>query len=121
MKEKTKSTKQNKNFIQEIIGLSLALIACVIFWLPIYKYTEISGIWFWKTTSEKFLDLKPDLISGGIALFFTLLLYLRGIICFNNKISTLISFLINLTLFATIIQIFISPVQSNPAVKNIFL
>ena len=121
MKEKTKSTKQNKIFIQEIIGLTLAIIACVIFWLPIYKYTEISGIWFWKTTSEKFLDLKPDLISGGIALFFTLLLYLRGIICLNSKISNLLSFLINLTLFATIIEIFISPYQSNQVIINVFL
>ncbi len=121
MKEKTKSTKQNKFFTREIIGLILAIIACIIFWLPIHKYTESSGILFWKTTSEKFLDLKPDLISGGIALFFTLILYLRGVISFNNKISTLVSFLINLTLFATIIEIFISPYQANPAVKNIFL
>ena len=121
MKEKTKSTKQNKFFTREIVGLILAVIACIIFWLPIHKYTESSGILFWKTTSEKFLDLKPDLISGGIALFFTLILYLRGVISFNNKISTLVSFLINLTLFATIIEIFISPYQANPAVKNIFL
>ena len=121
MKEKTKSTKENKFFTRENVGLFLALIACVIFWLPIHKYTESSGILFWKTTSEKFLDLKPDLISGGIALFFTLILYLRGVISFNNKISTLVSFLINLTLFATIIEIFISPYQANPAVKNIFL
>ena len=121
MKEKTKSTKQNKFFTRKIVGLILAVIACIIFWLPIHKYTESSGILFWKTTSEKFLDLKPDLISGGIALFFTLILYLRGVISFNNKISTLVSFLINLTLFATIIEIFISPYQANPAVKNIFL
>ena len=121
MKEKTKSTKQNKFFTREIVGLILAVIACIIFWLPIHKYTESSGILFWKTTSEKFLDLKPDLISGGIALFFTLILYLRGVISFNNKISTLVSFLINLTLFATIIEIFISPYQANSTVKNIFL
>lgn len=121
MKEKTKSTKQNKFFNLEIIGLFLALIACIIFWLPIHKYTESSGILFWKTTSEKFLDLKPDLISGTIALLFTFILYLRGIISFENKISNLFSFLVNLTLFATIIEIFISPYQNSPAIKNIFL
>ncbi len=121
MKEKTKSTKQNKFFTLEIIGLFLALIACIIFWLPIHKYTESSGILFWKTTSEKFLDLKPDLISGTIALLFTFILYLRGIISFENKISNLFSFLVNLTLFATIIEIFISPYQNSPAIKNIFL
>ena len=121
MKEKTKSTKQNKFFTREIVGLILAVIACIIFWLPIHKYTESSGFLFWKTTSEKFLDLKPDLISGGIALFFTLILYLRGIISFENKISNLFSFLVNLTLFATIIEIFISPYQNSPAIKNIFL
>ena len=87
MKEKTKSTKQNKFFTLENIGLFLAIIACIIFWLPIHKYTESSGILFWKTTSEKFLDLKPDLISGCIALIFTFILYLRGIISFENKIS----------------------------------
>ena len=86
MKEKTKSTKQNKFFTLENIGLFLAIIACIIFWLPIHKYTESSGILFWKTTSEKFLDLKPDLISGCIALIFTFILYLRGIISFENKI-----------------------------------
>lgn len=121
MKEKTKSTKENKFFTRENVGLFLALIACVIFWLPIHKYTESSGILFWKTTSEKYLDLKPDLISGSIALIFTFILYLRGIISFENKISNLFSFLVNLTLFATIIEIFISPLQNSPAVKNIFL
>ena len=121
MKEKTKSTNKKNFFTQEIIGLFLALIACIIFWLPIHKYTESSGILFWKTTSEKFLDLKPDLISGTIALLFTLILYLRGIISFENKISNLFSFLVNLTLFATIIEIFISPYQNSPAIKNIFL
>ena len=121
MKEKTKSTNKKKFFTQEIIGLFLALIACIIFWLPIHKYTESSGILFWKTTSEKFLDLKPDLISGTIALLFTFILYLRGIISFENKISNLFSFLVNLTLFATIIEIFISPYQNSPAIKNIFL
>lgn len=121
MKEKTKSTNKKKFFTQEIIGLFLALIACIIFWLPIHKYTESSGILFWKTTSEKFLDLKPDLISGTIALLFTFILYLRGIIFFENKISNLFSFLVNLTLFATIIEIFISPYQNSPAIKNIFL
>ena len=121
MKEKTKSTNKKNFFTQEIIGLFLALIACIIFWLPIHKYTESSGILFWKTTSEKFLDLKPDLISGTIALLFTFILYLRGIISFENKISNLFSFLVNLTLFATIIEIFISPYQNSPAIKNIFL
>ena len=121
MKEKTKSTKENKFFTRENVGLFLALIACVIFWLPIHKYTESSGILFWKTTSEKYLDLKPDLISGSIALIFTFILYLRGIISFENKISNLFSFLVNLTLFATIIEFFISPLQNSPAVKNIFL
>lgn len=121
MKEKTKSTKQNKFFTLENIGLFLAIIACIIFWLPIHKYTESSGILFWKSTSEKFLDLKPDLISGCIALIFTFILYLRGIISFENKISNLFSFLVNLTLFATIIEIFISPYQSDIAIKNIFL
>ena len=121
MKEKTKSTNKKKFFTQEIIGLFLALIACIIFWLPIHKYTESSGILFWKTTSEKFLDLKPDLISGTIALLFTFILYLRGIISFENKISNLFSFLVNLTLFATLIEIFISPYQNSPAIKNIFL
>lgn len=121
MKEKTKSTNKKKFFTQEIIGLFLALIACIIFWLPIHKYTESSGILFWKTTSEKFLDLKPDLISGTIALLFTFILYLRGIISFENKISNLFSFLVNLTLFATIIEIFISPYQNSSAIKNIFL
>ena len=121
MKEKTKSTNKKKFFTQEIIGLFLALIACIIFWLPIHKYTESSGILFWKTTSEKLLDLKPDLISGTIALLFTFILYLRGIISFDNKISNLFSFLVNLTLFATIIEIFISPYQNSPAIKNIFL
>lgn len=121
MKEKTKSTNKKNFFTQEIIGLFLALIACIIFWLPIHKYTESSGILFWKTTSEKFLDLKPDLISGTIALLFTFILYLRGIISFENKISNLFSFLVNLTLFATLIEIFISPYQNSPAIKNIFL
>ena len=121
MKEKTKSTNKKKFFTQEIIGLFLALIACIIFWLPIHKYTESYGILFWKTTSEKLLDLKPDLISGTIALLFTFILYLRGIISFDNKISNLFSFLVNLTLFATIIEIFISPYQNSPAIKNIFL
>lgn len=121
MKENTKSTKQIKIITQENIGLLLMVIACIIFWLPIHKYTEQTGFLIWKTSSEKLLDLKPDLISGSIALIFTFILYLRGIISFNNKISNLISFLINLTLFATILEIFISPYQNANAVKNVFL
>lgn len=117
----TKLTKK-KIFSRENIGLLLALLACIIFWLPIYKYSETRGILFWKKFSQKVLDLKPGLISGLAALIVTFVLYIRGIISFNNKLSKLLSFLVNLTLFATIIEIFISPssvsATSNPFLKS---
>ena len=111
-KQKSKlaqNAKLKKIFTRENIGLMLAVVACIIFWLPIYKYQEIHGFWFFKRISQETLDLKPGLISGFTALFINLILYLRGILSYQKKWLDFVSFLVNLTLFATLIEIFISP------------
>lgn len=113
-----------KIFTPQNIGMVLAVIACVIFWLPIYKYQEVHGFWFMKKVEEKTLDLKPGLISGIIAIILNLILYGRGLVHYKNKWVGLASFLINLTLLATMIEIFVSPsstsATTNPFLNNIF-
>ena len=122
--EKTKTSAiLKKIFTPQNIGMALALIACVVFWLPIYKYQEVHGFWFMKKVEEKTLDLRPGLISGLAAVILSIILYARGIIRYPNRWVGLVSFIINLTLFATLIEIFVSPTAeqatSNPFLNNV--
>ncbi|MCR5699057.1 MAG: hypothetical protein K6G52_05365 [Treponemataceae bacterium] len=123
-KSKSKSDILTKIFTLQNIGMALGFIACIIFWLPIYKYQEVHGFWFLKRIEEKTLDLKPGMISGLIAIILNLILYARGIISYKNRWVGLVSFLINLTLLATMIEIFVSPTASqattNPFLNNVF-
>ncbi len=113
-----------KIFTPQNIGMALAVIACVIFWLPIYKYQEVHGIWFFKKTQEKVLDLRPGLISGLIAIIINLILYGRGLVHYKNRWVGVASFIVNLTLLATLIEIFVSPganaATTNPFLNNVF-
>jgi len=125
-KKKTKLSSDilSKIFTMQNVGMALAFVACIIFWLPIYKYQEVHGFWFMKKIEEKTLDLKPGVISGLIAVLLNLILYARGIISYKNRWVGLASFLINLTLLATMIEIFVSPganaATTNPFLNNVF-
>lgn len=125
-KKKTKLSSDilSKIFTMQNVGIALAFVACIIFWLPIYKYQEVHGFWFMKKIEEKTLDLKPGVISGLIAVLLNLILYARGIISYKNRWVGLASFLINLTLLATMIEIFVSPganaATTNPFLNNVF-
>ncbi|MGP1587242.1 MAG: hypothetical protein ACTTHG_02740 [Treponemataceae bacterium] len=114
-----------KIFSLQNIGMFLALAACVVFWLPIWKYSEVHGFWVFKKIEEKSLDLKPGLISGIFSFVLLGILYLRGILRFPNHWLGVLSFLINLTLFATVIEVFISPgsvsAKTNPLFQNVGL
>ncbi|MCR4790604.1 MAG: hypothetical protein K5839_05940 [Treponemataceae bacterium] len=112
--------KLKKIFSPQNIGLFLAFVACIIFWLPIWKYDEVHGIWFLKKIHQKTLDLKPGILSGFIALFINFILYVRGILSYKNKWLGLVSFLINLTLTATLIEIFISPGRAEASINPFF-
>ena len=98
-----------KKLTKQKWGLLSSLIACIIFWLPLYEVTE----WFLfipvKTTK---ISLLPSLTSGIIALIFIFLLYVRCIIVFNSKRYQFLSIFINWTVFSTFVEIVISPFVS---------
>ena len=70
-----KKKRGGRFFTKENVGIFLGFIACLIFWFP-YKYVE-KFLFF---PVKRYLDLKPDLISGIIALIIIFLLYIRKII-----------------------------------------
>ena len=110
------SSKKNplKSISRETAGTILIAITCLLFWLP-YTYTEKTFIF----TKIKHISLFPSLITGFFSLAFTGLLYIRGIFNLKNQKFALVSFLVNLTLFATIFEIFISPEKSAASVSPV--
>ena len=111
---KSNSAKQNslKSISNETVGIILIAITCLIFWFP-YSYTEKNFIF----NRIKHISLFPSLVTGFFSLAFTGILYIRGIFSLKKQKFTLLSFLLNLTLFATIFEIFISP-EKEPAVLS---
>ncbi len=99
-----------KNTTKQKWGLICAFFACVLFWLPIY---EINTFFLFFPTGKESIHLIPKFASGLWALVVVFLLYIRGIITFKTKKLRLISILINWALFATFIEIFISPTNKN--------
>ncbi len=95
-----------KNISRQKIGLLCALCACVLFWLPIYK---VNTYFLFFPLGEKNIHLVPNLLSGIWSLGIVFLIYIRGIISFKTKKTRLCSILINWALFATFLEIFISP------------
>ncbi|UTC61512.1 hypothetical protein E4O05_08070 [Treponema sp. OMZ 787] len=105
--------KENKLFF---IGLGLGLLACIIFWMP-HSYTEVQSSWiFWEKTTQKSIHLMPNLSVGLISLLLMGILYARRIISFpkEDKILTILSFIINLTLMSIYIKICLDPFEPEP-------
>lgn len=88
----------------QVLGLIFTVIACILFWLP---YPYIQKIFMFK--SQKFLSLHPTLLTGMFSLALVAILYIRGIFTLKKNSLTFVAFLVNLTLFATLFEIFISP------------
>ncbi|QTQ15638.1 hypothetical protein [Treponema parvum] len=99
-----KKTLMKKNFSKTGCGLIFSVISCALFWLP-YPYKERHFLF----STIKHLSLHPTLVTGTAALAFTACLYVRGIFRLKKSKFMFIQFLINLTLFATLFEIFISP------------
>ena len=116
--EKPPSTNARLNSFKSIsdktLGTILIGITCILFWFP-YPYTEKTFIF----TKVKHLSLYPSLLTGFCSLSFTGLLYIRGIFSIKKHKFALLSFLLNLTLFATIFEIFISPEKEAALVSPI--
>lgn len=104
--------KENKWFF---IGLGLAVLTCIIFWMP-YSYTEIKYSWFKKKEIIKQIYLLPDLKVGLVSLLLMGILYARRIISFpqENKAFTILSFIINLTLISIYVRICFDPFVPTP-------
>ena len=107
-----KKPRINFHLSRQAAGIILTAAACLLFWFP-YPYIHRSFLF----KSYKVLSLRPTLISGFCALTLILCLYIRGIFTIKNTTVTFVAFLTNLTLFATIFEIFISPEQ-NPTVAS---
>lgn len=104
---------ENKLFF---IGLGLGILAYIIFWLP-HSYTEVKRSWiFWKTATQKSIHLMPNLSVGLISLLLMAALYARRIISFpkEDKILTILSFIVNLTLMSIYIKICLDPFSPEP-------
>lgn len=103
------------------LGLICAIVACILFWIPLYQvHTYILFIPVKKET----INLLPNLVSGLLSLILIFLIYIRGIISFKSKKLRLASLLINWALLATFLEIVISPFSANPtrdAVLNNFV
>ncbi len=95
-----------KRVTKQKVGLLFALIACVVFWLPLYTTRQY---FLFIPLQEKTLNLLPTLASGVFALLIIFLIYVRKIIVFKSKRLHFISFLINWVLFATFVEILIFP------------
>ncbi len=95
-----------KRVTKQKVGLLFALIACVVFWLPMYTTREY---FLFIPLQEKTLNLLPTLASGVFALLIMFLIYIRRIISFKSKRLQFLSFFINWLLFATFVEILISP------------
>lgn len=96
------------------IGIFLCAIACILFWLP-YKYEEK----YFLFKFLKHLSLLPTLLTGTFSLGFLTCLYIRGIFSIKKDKLSFIAFLINLTLFATLFEIFLSPGQENAQFQSL--
>ena len=94
---------------KQVIGLGFTLLACVVFWLPLYKIKTYVLFIPIKST----LTLVPGLASSVIALVLVFLLYARGIISFKSKRYRLISLLINWAVFATFFEIILFPINTS--------
>ena len=99
---------------RQAAGIMLTAAACLLFWFP-YPYIHRSFLF----NSYKVLSLRPTLISGFFALMLLLCLYVRGIFTIKSTSLTFAAFLTNLTLFATIFEIFISPEQNHAVASTV--
>lgn len=99
-------------FSKNSCGLLLCALACILFWLP-YEYYEQHFLF----RKAEHLFLRPTLLSGFLSLAFITCLYIRGIFQIQRKKTAFASFLINLTLFATLFEIFISQDRAHTAVR----
>ena len=109
-----KTPRINFHLSRQAAGIILTAAACLLFWFP-YPYIHRSFLF----KSYKVLSLQPTLISGFFALTLILCLYIRGIFTIKNTTVTFVAFLTNLTLFATIFEIFISPEQNQTAASTV--
>ena len=109
-----KKPRINFHLSRQAAGIILTAAACLLFWLP-YPYIHRSFLF----KSYKVLSLQPTLISGFFALTLILCLYIRGIFTIKNTTVTFVAFLTNLTLFATIFEIFISPEQNQTVASTV--
>ena len=106
--EKTEKPPSNlckqKSISNETLGTIFIAITCLLFWFP-YAYTEKIFIF----SKIKHISLRPTLLTGFFSLAFVTVLYIRGIFTLKKQKFAMLSFLLNLTLFATIFEIFVSP------------
>lgn len=109
-----KKPRINFHLSRQAAGIILTAAACLLFWFP-YPYIHRSFLF----KSYKVLSLRPTLISGFFALTLILCLYIRGIFTIKNTTVTFVAFLTNLTLFATIFEIFISPEQNQTVASTV--
>ena len=109
-----KKPRINFHLSRQAAGIILTAAACLLFWFP-YPYIHRSFLF----KSYKVLSLQPTLISGFFALTLILCLYIRGIFTIKNTTVTFVAFLTNLTLFATIFEIFISPEQNQTVASTV--
>jgi len=100
-----------KRAVKQKIGLFFALVACILFWVPLY---EVRTYILFIPIKREYLALLPNLASGLLAIVIIFLIHIRGIISFKSKRLRLASLLINWALFATFLEIIISPLSQNP-------
>ncbi len=97
-----------KTLQKQKVGLGFAIIACVLFWIPIYSIEEYILFIPIKTGT---INILPSLASGLISIVLVFLIYIRGIISFKHKKLRLASILINWALFSTFVELFLFPLE----------